>query len=283
MRPAVSTALARFFITIILGLVAGFAFMWQSTRLAVLFFAARWMDRKRIGGLRCQHGCSTERHVRTSFWQLSRLLENPFCSASSTDGVYVISGNHEYIFGYSTWMAYFAEFLRFHSDDASKAPDCPSWWHGTRRSHIERRWIRTSCVDVVYTKIKCGGNLGVLGAGKRHHPIPTRSPPPTAKTRNLSSRSVNRRGAPDADPHAKRLIHLAVEGQIAIRFTDNLWKAYYTPADDIGRLIPQSKMKSSGKRNLVLVDRNGVRHECVAESFTQTTPGICADPFGGEH
>jgi Zn-dependent peptidase ImmA (M78 family) len=52
-------------------------------------------------------------------------------------------------------------------------------------------------------------------------------------------------------------------------FGDNLWKAYYTPADDIGRLIPQGKMKSSGKRNLMLVDRNGVRHECVAESFTQ--------------
>jgi hypothetical protein len=27
----------------------------------------------------------------------------------ATDGVYVISGNHEYIFGYSTWMAHFAE------------------------------------------------------------------------------------------------------------------------------------------------------------------------------
>jgi Zn-dependent peptidase ImmA (M78 family) len=52
-------------------------------------------------------------------------------------------------------------------------------------------------------------------------------------------------------------------------FGDNLWKAYYTPADDIGRLVPQGKMKSSGKRNLVLVDRNGARHECIAESFTQ--------------
>jgi hypothetical protein len=86
MRPAVSTALARFFITIILGLVAGFAFMWQSTRLAVLFFAARWMDRKRIGGLRCQHGCSTERHVRTSFWQLSRLLVSTELSPNFGDG-----------------------------------------------------------------------------------------------------------------------------------------------------------------------------------------------------
>jgi predicted MPP superfamily phosphohydrolase len=27
----------------------------------------------------------------------------------ATDGVYVISGNHEYIFGYSTWMEHFAE------------------------------------------------------------------------------------------------------------------------------------------------------------------------------
>ena len=26
----------------------------------------------------------------------------------ATDGVYVISGNHEYIFGYSTWMTHFA-------------------------------------------------------------------------------------------------------------------------------------------------------------------------------
>jgi hypothetical protein len=52
-------------------------------------------------------------------------------------------------------------------------------------------------------------------------------------------------------------------------FGENLWKAYYTPADDIGRLIPQGKMRSSGKRNLVLVDRNGIRHECIAESFTQ--------------
>jgi IrrE N-terminal-like domain len=53
-------------------------------------------------------------------------------------------------------------------------------------------------------------------------------------------------------------------------FGDNMWKAYYTPDDDIGALIPQGKRKSSGKRTLVLVDRNGDRHECIAESFTQT-------------
>ena len=53
-------------------------------------------------------------------------------------------------------------------------------------------------------------------------------------------------------------------------FDDNQWKPYYTPDNDIGALIPQGKVKSSGKRSLALVDRNGVRHECIAESFTQT-------------
>jgi Zn-dependent peptidase ImmA (M78 family) len=53
-------------------------------------------------------------------------------------------------------------------------------------------------------------------------------------------------------------------------FGDNQWKPYYTPDDDIGALVPQGKMKSSGKRSLVLVDRDGDRHECIAESFTQT-------------
>ena len=38
----------------------------------------------------------------------------PLRDLKATDGVYVISGNHEYIFGYSTWMAHFAE-LGLHS------------------------------------------------------------------------------------------------------------------------------------------------------------------------
>jgi predicted MPP superfamily phosphohydrolase len=33
----------------------------------------------------------------------------PLRDLKATDGVYVISGNHEYIFGYSTWMAQFTE------------------------------------------------------------------------------------------------------------------------------------------------------------------------------
>ena len=53
-------------------------------------------------------------------------------------------------------------------------------------------------------------------------------------------------------------------------FGTNIWKDYYTPDDDIGALIPVGGRKSSGKRTLVLTDLNGDRHECVAESFTQT-------------
>lgn len=48
------------------------------------------------------------------------------------------------------------------------------------------------------------------------------------------------------------------------------WRSVYTPDDDIGALVPLNGYKSSGKRALVLVDQNGDRHECVAESFTQT-------------
>lgn len=43
-----------------------------------------------------------------------------------------------------------------------------------------------------------------------------------------------------------------------------------SPDDKIGALVPIGGRKASGKRNIVLVDRNGVTHECVAEAFTQT-------------
>jgi hypothetical protein len=74
LRTPTGPFFARFFIDIILGLVAEFAFMGPSTRLVMSFFAARWMDRKQTVGLKYQHGCSTGRHALTpSFWQLSRL------------------------------------------------------------------------------------------------------------------------------------------------------------------------------------------------------------------
>ena len=74
LRTPTGPFFARFFIGIILGLVAEFAFMGPSTRLVMSFSAARWMGRKQIGGWKFRHGCSTGRHALTpSFWQLSRL------------------------------------------------------------------------------------------------------------------------------------------------------------------------------------------------------------------
>ena len=65
LRTPTGPFFARFFIDIILGLVAEFAFMGPSTRLVMSFFAARWMDRKQIVGLKYQGGCSTGRHTLT--------------------------------------------------------------------------------------------------------------------------------------------------------------------------------------------------------------------------
>ena len=48
------------------------------------------------------------------------------------------------------------------------------------------------------------------------------------------------------------------------------WKKVYTPDDPIGALVPIGGRKGSGKRQISLTDRNGARHDCIAESFTQT-------------
>ena len=53
-------------------------------------------------------------------------------------------------------------------------------------------------------------------------------------------------------------------------FGDHPWASVYTLDDQLGRLVSLGKRKSSGKREVVLTDSNGNRHECIAESFTQT-------------
>jgi hypothetical protein len=65
LRTPTGPLLAKFFIGIILGLVAELAFMGLSTRLMLSFFAARWMGREQIVGWKFQHGCSTGRHALT--------------------------------------------------------------------------------------------------------------------------------------------------------------------------------------------------------------------------
>ena len=45
---------------------------------------------------------------------------------------------------------------------------------------------------------------------------------------------------------------------------------HFTPDDEIGAMVPVGTARSSEPRDIVLLDRNGVRRECVAESFTNT-------------
>lgn len=54
------------------------------------------------------------------------------------------------------------------------------------------------------------------------------------------------------------------------QFSNCRWPKEFTPDDRIGALVPTGKRRASGKRTLELCDGNGVRHECVAEAFTQT-------------
>ena len=44
---------------------------------------------------------------------------------------------------------------------------------------------------------------------------------------------------------------------------------FFTPDDKIGAMVPVGKRKASGKREIDLEDRDKVKHECVAEAFTQ--------------
>lgn len=46
------------------------------------------------------------------------------------------------------------------------------------------------------------------------------------------------------------------------------WLEVYTPNDQIGAMVPINR-KASGKRTIVLSDRNADRQECIAEAFTQ--------------
>jgi len=51
-------------------------------------------------------------------------------------------------------------------------------------------------------------------------------------------------------------------------FGSYVWNELYTPDDEIGALVPLGRRRSSGKRQIALVDRNGDTHDCIAESFS---------------
>jgi hypothetical protein len=52
-------------------------------------------------------------------------------------------------------------------------------------------------------------------------------------------------------------------------FGTEQWKSAYTPDDTIGRLVPVTGRRASGKRKISLTDQNGDRQSCIAEAFTQ--------------
>lgn len=56
----------------------------------------------------------------------------------------------------------------------------------------------------------------------------------------------------------------------AKKFGDLDWPLYFTPGDEIGAMVPLGGRRMSRPREIMLVDRNGTRHDCVAEAFTTT-------------
>ena len=53
------------------------------------------------------------------------------------------------------------------------------------------------------------------------------------------------------------------------RFGQLAWPATFGPDDEVGAMIPVGGRRMSGRREITLVDRNHVRHQCLAEAFTQ--------------
>lgn len=48
------------------------------------------------------------------------------------------------------------------------------------------------------------------------------------------------------------------------------WPDHFTPGDTIGAMVPVAKRRMSGQRSFGMTDRNGGRHECIGEAFTNT-------------
>lgn len=48
------------------------------------------------------------------------------------------------------------------------------------------------------------------------------------------------------------------------------WPTCFHPGDEIGALVPMGGRKMSRPREITLIDRNGMRHRCIAEAFTQS-------------
>jgi hypothetical protein len=54
------------------------------------------------------------------------------------------------------------------------------------------------------------------------------------------------------------------------QFDLSTWPQVYTPADDIGRLVPLGTRRLSSPTTFALTDRNGIRRYCIAEAIKTT-------------
>lgn len=73
----------------------------------------------------------------------------------------------------------------------------------------------------------------------------------------------------DGDGFRCNLRRVVASDRYAELFGEGEWPGQFTPSDAIGAMVPVGKRRMSGKRSLGLKDRNGGRHECLAEAFTQ--------------
>lgn len=71
------------------------------------------------------------------------------------------------------------------------------------------------------------------------------------------------------DGFVAKLRRVITSSEFDRQFGKPRWPGRFMPSDDVGAMIPIAGRRMSRPRNCGLVDRNGTRHECVAEAFTQ--------------
>lgn len=74
----------------------------------------------------------------------------------------------------------------------------------------------------------------------------------------------------DGDGFRASLQRPVASPSLSAKFDPN-WPSHFTPADEIGAMVPVAHRGMSRARAITLVDRNGVRHECIAEAFRRPT------------
>lgn len=69
------------------------------------------------------------------------------------------------------------------------------------------------------------------------------------------------------DGFRARLRRAIVSPPFKKRFGELCWPDYFSPDDEIGAMIPLGSRRMSSPKEIILTDRDGNEHECIAESF----------------